>query len=246
MAGGRLKPDHFFDENSYLVRVLAKEGAYQRAPGQLEQRCADRGGDGVQAGEDEYVAEAQCFLIVERIVAQQQLRQDVGTRILPMCRYGLDKIRRELDRGGEVGALEGVKQAQADDGVLPTDQPVSIFEGQAEQCQEDLRRIRNCQLSHGLALVLGCDRLDDLDCLRLQRRQHRAERVWAEERLQDLSETGVLRRIERQRDQRQWAAQYVECALRREGFWITQRATDILAASQVIRTVTENHRAGIA
>ncbi len=63
----------------------------------------------------------------------------------------------------------------------------------------------------------------------------------ADEWLQDPSEAGVLRRIERERDQRQRIAEYVECALRRVNSRITQRAKNILAASQVIVAVTKNH-----
>jgi hypothetical protein len=97
VSGGD-SPDDLFNENTDLVYVLAKLRTQWGTAGQFEQCCADRRGDGVQTGQDEHVTEPERLSVVERVIAHEHLRQDVGAGVLPVLRDGLVEIGRQLDR----------------------------------------------------------------------------------------------------------------------------------------------------
>jgi len=142
------------------------------------------------------VTHTQQLQIVEVAVTGYDLRQHVSARVLPALLDHRGKVIEQLVPLVEVGLGE---IPVADDGVFPADQKVTILQGQTIKVEERLERVQACEIRHHLALASGGKGSDHVGGVALQNRPGLTQRVRAEERLQNLAVTSVLRRVERQR-----------------------------------------------
>ena len=122
------QPDHLFHEGRHAVWVLAKVIAQVGTAGQFEHCRADRGGNGVQSGEDEHERQSQRLGIGERIAAVQKLRKDSVAGSSALCVNSFGEVAEQLRCGNEVDLVGVAFQAEVDDGVFPRDQPVAVLE----------------------------------------------------------------------------------------------------------------------
>src|SRR6201999_1238685 len=70
--------------------------------------------------------------------------------------------------------------------------------------------------------------------------------VWAEKRLQDFAVSSVLRRVEPQRDHRNWASRWLKRQSSGKYVGTPQRCQHVLTAGEVVEAIHEYHRSGVA
>ena len=85
-------------------------------------------------GQNEEERHPEGFVVGERILAHKHLRKDIVAGILPMRGDGFGEVCKHLQRRCQIrGFTGGGRNAQFDDGVLPSDELLSILQRQTEQ-----------------------------------------------------------------------------------------------------------------
>ena len=220
------------DELAPLLGVLGQEGEH----------AVERGRDRVEPGDEEEEADVEDVLAAEPVALDlgvEEVREQV---VLPLVLTLVeDLVEVVVDRVGDLllvvaGLLRPVELpghvVRADDPVLHGEEAVELVERQAEQGEEDLGGERDGELLGEVHLAPVDEAVDEVVDERGDLVVHERHLARGEDRVEQLAELLVLRRVDLERDHRPLVLEVDRVHVGREDLGMAQRLRDLLLARE--------------
>ena len=210
--------------------------------GQEGEHAVERGRHRVEAGDEEQEADVQDVLAGEPVTLDlgvEEVREQV---VLPLhLALVEDLVEVVVDRVGDLllvvaGLLRSVELAGdvvgPDDAVLHGEEPVQLVEGQAEQGEEHLGGERDGELLGEVHLAPVDEPIDQVVDQLGDLVVHQGHLAGGEERVEELAELLVVRRVDLQRDHGPLVLEVDRVHVGGEDLGVPERFVDLRPARQ--------------